>query len=90
MKKKCGRRVRPQLCSGEKASIFLIYFCACGRILYLISAIFYLQTIAYILLSHLGPPRRRTTAEEEEKVKHPKPEVRSVLSRSVQSFSAYS
>ena len=44
---------------------------------YLISVCFNLQTIAYLLLSHLGPPRRRTTAEEDEKDKHPKPEVRS-------------
>ncbi|XP_057971612.1 protein EARLY FLOWERING 5 [Malania oleifera] len=27
-----------------------------------------------VMFSHLGPPRRRTTAEEEERVKHPKPE----------------
>ncbi|KAK3006803.1 hypothetical protein RJ639_015764 [Escallonia herrerae] len=29
---------------------------------------------APVMFSHLGPPRRRTTAEEEERVKHPKPE----------------
>ncbi|KAJ7956320.1 WW domain-binding protein 11 [Quillaja saponaria] len=29
---------------------------------------------APVMFSHLGPPRRRTTAEEEEMVKHPKPE----------------
>ncbi|KAJ8772159.1 hypothetical protein K2173_027336 [Erythroxylum novogranatense] len=29
---------------------------------------------APVMFSHLGPPRRRTSAEEEEKVKHPKPE----------------
>lgn len=46
---------------------------------YLISVCFNLQTIAYLLLSHLGPPRRRTTAEEDEKDKHPQPEVRSGL-----------
>ncbi|PHT46200.1 hypothetical protein CQW23_15358 [Capsicum baccatum] len=27
-----------------------------------------------VMFSHLGPPRRRTAAEEEERVKHPKPE----------------
>ncbi|KAF2316010.1 hypothetical protein GH714_040805 [Hevea brasiliensis] len=27
-----------------------------------------------VMFSHLGPPRRRTSAEEEERVKHPKPE----------------
>ncbi|XP_009766509.1 protein EARLY FLOWERING 5-like [Nicotiana sylvestris] len=27
-----------------------------------------------VMFSHLGPPRRRTSAEEEEMVKHPKPE----------------
>ncbi|XP_057417062.1 protein EARLY FLOWERING 5 isoform X2 [Lotus japonicus] len=27
-----------------------------------------------VMFSHLGPPRRRTTAEEEERVNHPKPE----------------
>ncbi|XP_068643599.1 protein EARLY FLOWERING 5-like [Aristolochia californica] len=27
-----------------------------------------------VMFSHLGPPRRRTTAEEEERVKHPRPE----------------
>ncbi|KAK7265751.1 hypothetical protein RJT34_33374 [Clitoria ternatea] len=27
-----------------------------------------------VMFSNLGPPRRRTTAEEEERVKHPKPE----------------
>lgn len=27
-----------------------------------------------VMFSHLGPPRRRATAEEEERVKHPKPE----------------
>ncbi|THG05890.1 hypothetical protein TEA_023515 [Camellia sinensis var. sinensis] len=30
---------------------------------------------APVMFSHLGPPRRRTNAEEEERVKHPKPEV---------------
>ncbi|KAG5522869.1 hypothetical protein RHGRI_034869 [Rhododendron griersonianum] len=29
---------------------------------------------APVMFSHLGPPRRRTNAEEEERVKHPKPE----------------
>ncbi|KAF8390302.1 hypothetical protein HHK36_024827 [Tetracentron sinense] len=29
---------------------------------------------APVMFSHLGPPRRRTTAEEEDRVKHPKPE----------------
>ncbi|KAA8540909.1 hypothetical protein F0562_024953 [Nyssa sinensis] len=29
---------------------------------------------APVMFSHLGPPRRRSTAEEEERVKHPKPE----------------
>ncbi|KAM7479963.1 hypothetical protein LguiA_028176 [Lonicera macranthoides] len=29
---------------------------------------------APVMFSHLGPPRRRTSAEEEERVKHPKPE----------------
>lgn len=29
---------------------------------------------APVMFSHLGPPRRRTTAEEEERVKHPQPE----------------
>ncbi|XP_059638599.1 protein EARLY FLOWERING 5-like [Cornus florida] len=29
---------------------------------------------APVMFSHLGPPRRLTTAEEEERVKHPKPE----------------
>ncbi|GAV66719.1 Wbp11 domain-containing protein/NpwBP domain-containing protein [Cephalotus follicularis] len=29
---------------------------------------------APVMFSHLGPPRRRATAEEEERVKHPKPE----------------
>ncbi|KAJ8620721.1 hypothetical protein MRB53_029250 [Persea americana] len=29
---------------------------------------------APVMFSHLGPPRRRTTAEEEERVKHPNPE----------------
>ncbi|KAG4191036.1 hypothetical protein ERO13_A07G065700v2 [Gossypium hirsutum] len=27
-----------------------------------------------VMFSHLGPPRRRTTAEEEDRAKHPKPE----------------
>ncbi|XP_010272187.1 PREDICTED: formin-like protein 5 [Nelumbo nucifera] len=27
-----------------------------------------------VMFSHLGPPRRRTTAEEDERAKHPKPE----------------
>lgn len=27
-----------------------------------------------VMFSHLGPPRRRSTAEEEQRVKHPKPE----------------
>lgn len=92
MKTKCGRRVRPQLCSGEKESFFLICFCACGWVLfiYLISVCFNLQTIAYLLVSHLGPPRRRTTAEEDEKDKHPKPEVRSGFWRSFRFFFAYS
>ncbi|KAJ6839588.1 basic proline-rich protein [Iris pallida] len=29
---------------------------------------------APVMFSHLGPPRRRTSAEEEERTKHPKPE----------------
>ncbi|CAL9051438.1 protein EARLY FLOWERING 5-like isoform X1 [Musa acuminata AAA Group] len=29
---------------------------------------------APVMFSHLGPPRRRTNAEEEERVRHPKPE----------------
>jgi len=69
MKRKCGRRVRPQLCSGEEFSchfknIDLFPICVC-----------HLHILGWLFGSHLGPPRRRTTAEEEERVKHPKPEV---------------
>ncbi|GAU32844.1 hypothetical protein TSUD_209120 [Trifolium subterraneum] len=35
---------------------------------------FSLQILGCLLSSHLGPPRRRTSAEEEERVNHPLPE----------------
>lgn len=44
----------------------------------LFETIFYfdLLNVVCFLLSHLGPPKRRTTAEEEERAKNPQPEVR--------------
>lgn len=69
MKRKCERRVKPLLCSGEYFHVIFKYtfmpnLCLCS-----------LQILECLLGSHLGPPRRRTSAEEEERVNNPTPEV---------------
>lgn len=71
MKRNCVRRVKHQLCSGKQCVFYL----------FPLTRIFFYETTCMKCLfscsygSHLGPPRRRTTAEEEERAKHPKPEV---------------
>lgn len=74
LKRKQRRRVRPRLCSGAN-SVLLFDICAT---LTCLKQFFYfdLLNVVCFLLSHLGPPKRRTTAEEEERAKNPKPEVR--------------
>lgn len=77
-KTKQRKKVKQLLCSGQLSLVLLIKLFSYFKYGY--SYQFLVQSSVMLLFSsHLGPVRRRTTAEEEERVNHPRPEVSSYV-----------